>query len=98
MTLPDTGIITGPRQSIFLSQTHFHIFGLFFPLAVPRISDAVTIVVDLYRSVNLTRHVMAPTRTGNDVMVITESRDRVIKSAQQWPKVFEQLEYETLQR
>jgi len=76
MALPDTGVITGPRQGLFLSQTHFHIFGLFFPLAVPRISDSVSIVIDLYRSVNLTGHVMAPTRTGSDVMAVTESRDR----------------------
>jgi len=95
MTLSDTGVITGPRHSLFLSQTHFHIFGVFFPLAVPRISDAVSIVIDLYRSVNLTRHVMAPTRTGSDVMVVTD--DRVMMSAQHWPKVFEQ-ESETLQR
>ena len=101
MTLSDTGVITGPRQSLFLSRTHFHIFGLFFPLAVPRITASASVVVDLYRSANLTGHVVAPTRTGSDVTVVTGSRDHgdghVLMAAQQWPKVFEQ-ESETLRR
>jgi len=101
MSLPDTGLITGPRRSLFLSQTHFHIFGLFFPLAVPQINAAASLVVDLYRSLNLTgRVVAAPSRTGSDVTVVTgESRDRgdVLTSARHWPKVLEE-EAETLRR
>ena len=101
MAVPDTGVITGSGRSLFLSQTHFHIFGVFFPLAVPRITAAVDVVVDLYRSVNLTGHAVAPTRTGNDVTTVARSRDHddgyVSMSARRWPKVFEQ-EAETLQR
>ena len=91
----------GPRHSLFLSRTHFHIFGLFFPVTVPQISAAISIVLDLYRSVDLTVQVVAPTQTGNDVMANRWSRDHgngdVMMSAQQWPEIFKQ-ESETLQR
>ena len=100
-TLPDTGIITGPNRSLFFSSIHFHIFGLFFPVIVPHISAAVSIVLDLYRSVNLTGQVVAPVRSGNDVTAIRWSRDHgngdVMMSAQHWPEVFKQ-DSETLQR
>jgi len=100
--LSDSGVITGPNCSLFLGRTHFHIFGLFFPLAVQRISAAVSVVIDLYRSVNLTAwQFVAPTQTGNGVTVVPWSRDRgdndVINPAQRWPEVFEQ-QSETLQR
>jgi len=101
MTPPDVGVITvqhGPRQSIFLSQTHFQIFGIFFPLAVPRISAAASLIIDLYHSLNLTGRVVAT--PGSDVTVVTGgSRDHgdVGRSTSQWPNVFEQ-ESETLQR
>ena len=101
MTLPDSGVITGPYHSLFLSRTHFHIFGLFFPIAVPRVSAAVSVVLDLYRCVNLTGQFVAPIQTGNGVTVIPWSRDHgnddAMMSAQQWPEVFEQ-EFKTLQR
>jgi len=101
MTLPNTGVIVCPRHSLFLSQTHFHVFGLFFPIDVPRISNAVSAVVDLYRSFNLTRKLVGPTPTGSDVIVTQLSRDQdggdVAMSAQRRPEVFKQ-EAETLRR
>jgi len=94
-TLPDAGVITiKPRHSLMLSRTHFHIFGLFFPITMPRTSASAALVVDLYRSVNLTSKVAAPMSTGSDVIVIPVSRDRgaaddVTTSVQRWPGVFE---------
>lgn len=97
----DIGIIMGPDRSLFFSRTHFYIFGLFFPVTVPHISAAVSVVLDLHHSVNLTGYVVPSTETGNDVMAIRWSRDHgesdVTMSAQHWPEVFKQ-ESETLQR
>jgi len=102
MALPDMGVIISANRSLFLSRTHFHIFGLFFPLAVPRVSAAVSFVIDLYRSVNLTGQFVATTQTGNGFTVIPQSREHgdngdIVMSAQQRPEVFDQ-ELETLQR
>ena len=101
MTLPDAGAVMCPKRSLFVGRTHFHIFGLFFPLVVSRISVAVSVIFDLYSSVSLLRHVDEPTHTGNGVTVITRSRyfgdDDVTMSAQKWSVLFEQ-ESETLQR
>jgi len=101
MSLPDTGVIViGRHRGVFLSRTHFHVFGLFFPVAVPRVTDSVSLVLDLYRSVNLlTVYTAGPTTTGTDVIVTPGSRDReeVAMSKRQWPELFKE-EAENLQR
>ena len=101
MTMPDIGVITvADRHAVFLSQTHFHIFALFFPLAARRIPASVSAVVDLYRAANLA--VKEAATTGNDVIVTSRDRDVsydvTTSSAQRRPAAVFEREAETLRR
>ena len=73
--------------AMFLTKTHFDIFGLFFPVALPDLPSAVTLVADLYHHVNVTLSLRPSIKT------VTKSRG----ADTAWPQVWQQ-ELETLTR
>ena len=71
----------------FFTKTHFEIFGLFFPVALPDLPSAVALLADLYLYANVT-------------MKFHPSLEAVNKShgaAASWPQVWRQ-ELDTLRR
>lgn len=73
--------------AVFFTKTHFDIFGLFFPVALPDIPSAVALLADLYLHMNLTMSLH------RSVQVVSKTHD----AAASWPQVWQQ-ELDTLTR
>ena len=73
--------------AVFLTKTHFEIFGLFFPGALPDLASAITLVSDLYLHVNVTMSLDPSIKT------VSTSRGAAVT----WPQVW-QREIDTLTR
>jgi len=71
----------------FLTKTHFEIFGLFFPVDLPDLPSAITLLSDLYHHTNLTMNFHP------SVEVINKSHG----AAATWPTFWQQ-ELDTLTR
>jgi len=89
--IPDAAAVDRTERQLpaaaFFTKTHFEIFGLFFPRALPDLPSAVSHVSDLYLYVNIT-------------MKFHRSFDAVRKqrgAAASWPQVWQQ-ELDTLTR
>ena len=86
-----TSSSTEPRRrlppAIFLTRTHFDIFGLFFPVGVADLQSAVALVTDLYLQAQVTLRLHPSIRVANQPQ----------GSAARWPELWQQ-ELDTLNR
>ena len=73
--------------AMFLTKTHFDIFGLFFPVSLRDLPSAVALLADLYLHTNVTMNFHAA------VEVVSKSHG----AAASWPQVWQQ-ELDTLTR
>jgi len=73
--------------AVFFTRTHFDIFGLFFPLALPDLPSAVTFIADLYLHAGVKMDLQSL------VGVVSKSHGAETR----WPQVWQQ-ELDTLTR
>jgi len=72
---------------VFLTKTHFEIFGVFFPVDLPDLPSAVTLVSDLYLHANVTMSLRP------SISIVNKSQGAAVS----WPRVWRQ-ELDTLTR
>jgi len=77
----------------FFTRTHFDVFGLFFPLALPDLTSALPLLADLYLYAGQLLHVTINFQNRSDVEVVRKWHG----SAADRPQVWQQ-ELDTLTR
>ena len=75
----DEAVLQLPAAAFF-TRTHFDIFGLFFPLAVPDLTSALPLVADLYLHADVTMKFQHP----SDVEVVRKSHGSAASRPQVW--------------